>query len=99
MTNFRIGHPDKRNWTIEQFVQGGSHPITKKRGPDKWEIIGYYGSPEDVAKYVLRHQIELPDGTLQNQIQDLLTEIERAEKSILEQLKKTYDEKENYDNI
>ena len=97
MNNFRIGHPDKRNWTLEELIPGGLHPTTGRRGPDKWAKVGYYGSLEDLAKYLLRHQIELPDGTLQNQIRDLLIEIRRAEQSILEQLNKIYDEKENYD--
>lgn len=88
MSNFRIGHPDKRNWTLEELIPGGLHPTTKERGPDKWEIVGYYGSPEDLARHLLKRQIELPEGTLQTQLKDLLAEVKAAEARIVEALTK-----------
>lgn len=86
--NFRIGHPDKRNWTLEELTPGGLHPTTKERGPDKWAIVGYYGSPEDLARHLLKRQIEVPEGTLQTQLKDLLTELKAAEARIVEGLTK-----------
>ena len=90
MNELRIGRPDKRNWTIEELTPGGLHPITREQAPAKWGIVGYYGSPEDLAKYLLRHQIELPVGNLQTQLIELLTEIKAAEQRITEMLKTTF---------
>ena len=92
MTNFRIAHPDKRNWTLEELTPGGLNPTTKEQGPDTWKIVGYYGSPEDLAKYILRRQIELPDGTLQSQIKDFIAEIKAAETRIVQEIRLVYQE-------
>lgn len=89
---FRISHSDKRNWILEELTPGGLNPTTKEQGPDTWKTVGYYGSPEDLAKYLLRRQIKLPDGTLQNQLKDLLVEIKAAEARIVQELKLAYPE-------
>jgi len=90
MGNFRIiRSPDKKCWIYQEFVPGGIHPVTKERGPDKWEIVGYYGKLEDLAIYLLNRQIEVPEGTLQEQIKGLRAEVKAAEARIAESLKQS----------
>lgn len=85
--NFRIARYDARNWVLEEFLPGGLHPVTRQQGKGKWEAVGYYGKLEDLAIALLNRQIEVPDGTLQNQVKDLLVEIQAAEIRIAEELK------------
>lgn len=85
--SFRIRRPDERNWILEQLVPGGIHPTTRQPGQDRWEVVGYYGKLEDLARYLVDRQIEVPEGTLQDQIKGLLVELKAAEGRILEELK------------
>lgn len=77
--SFRVTRlSDKRTWVLEEKgIKGGN----------SWLLVGYYGKLEDLAITLLNRQIEVPEGTLQNQVKDLLAEIKAAEKRIAEELK------------
>ncbi len=77
---------EPRYYTYQQWVTGGINPQTGKKADDHWRDIGYYGKLSDLVIYLVNNHIEVPDGTLQTQIRELLTEIKRVEKSILEAL-------------
>ncbi len=81
--NFRIARPDAKNWTLEELVPGGIHQRTKKRGPDKWRVIGYFGGLEDLLSHLINRQLEVPEGTLETQIRDLLAELKTVEERLL----------------
>lgn len=57
----RVRRYDDKNIIIEVFVPGGPHPITKEVGPDHWEIYGFYGKMEDVAKALVNLLVDIPD--------------------------------------
>ena len=78
---------DERCWIYEEWLAGGISRKTGQPSPGYWHTVGYYGSPEDLAKYLLRRQIEVPEGTLQTQLKDLLAEIKAAEARIVEGLR------------
>lgn len=88
MSNFRIiRSPDKKCWIYQEWIPGGVHPVTKEPGPDKWEVVGYYGQLSDLAIYLLNRQIEVPQSTGQQQIIDLRAAVKAAEARIAEALK------------
>lgn len=83
---FRIIREPKY-FTYQQWVVGGIKPQTAgERADDHWRDVGYYGKLSDLVIYLVNNHIEVPEGTLQTQIGELLTEIKRVEKSILEAL-------------
>jgi len=84
-STFRIIR-ESRFYTYQQWVVGGIAPQTGEKADDHWADVGYYGKLSDLVIYLVNNHIEVPDGTLQTQIKDLLAEIKRAESSILEQL-------------
>jgi len=77
---------DGRCWIYEQWLVGGVNNKTGLASPGYWSVVGYYGQLSDLVIYLVNRNIELPDGTLQTQIKDLLAEMKRVEKSILSQL-------------
>jgi len=77
---------DKRYWIYEEWAKGGAIPGTNKKGDDHWNVIGYYGSLEDLAKYLLRRQMEVPQSTGYQQIKDLVIAIKIAETQIIQKL-------------
>ena len=86
---FRITRStDKKNWQFEEW----STEVYRKTGkpsPGYWRVIGYYGKLEDLAIYLLNRQIEVPEGTLQEQIKGLRAEVKAAEARIAESLKQS----------
>lgn len=83
---FRIARYDAKNLVIEELIPGGLHPVTRKPSDDKWKTIGYFGRLEDLVRFLLNRQIQIPDGTLETQIPALLAEIKAAEARTLETL-------------
>lgn len=71
---------------IYQEWKVGINPKTGELSTGYWSLVGYYGKLQDLVIYLVNRHIEVPEGTLQNQMKDLLTEIKRIEKSILSQL-------------
>lgn len=84
---FRIVRPDKKNWVLEEWAAGGINRKTGLPSPGYWKTFGYYGKIEDLAKYLLNHQIELPDGTLQNQVRDLLAGLDQLEARLVQEIR------------
>jgi len=78
---------DDRCWIYEQWLVGGIDKKTKQPSPGYWYTVGYYGQLSDLVIYLVNRHIEVPAGTLQNQIGDLIIEVKRVEESILSQLK------------
>ena len=78
---------DKRCWIYEEWTKGGIHPTKKTISQDHWVTIGYYGSLEDLAKYLLRRQIEVPKSTGYQQIKDLIAATKVAEIRIIQEMK------------
>jgi hypothetical protein len=78
---------DGRCWIYEQWRVGGIDRKTGKVSEGNWYTVGYYGQLSDLVIYLVNRHIEVPDGTLQTQMKDLLIEVKRVESSILEQLK------------
>lgn len=85
--NFRIRRYDAKNLVLETLVPGGLHPITQQPGPDRWEIVGYFGKLSDLLIYLLNQQIAIPGGTLETQINNLLAELQAAEARVVATLK------------
>jgi len=77
---------DRFSWALELWVEGGIKRGTRKQSQDHWQLIGYYGKFSDLVIYLVDQQIQVPEGTLENQIPALIAEIKRVEKSILRQL-------------
>ena len=86
MKKYRIRKLDDKNLVIEKFspsrvMVGGKHK--GKISEDGWSIMGYYGKLEHVVSHLLKYHI---DGAFNNG-QELVAEIKRAKKEILEALK------------
>ncbi len=77
---------ESKYYTYQQWVTGGIKPQTGEKADDHWRDVGYYGKLSDLVIYLVNNHIEVPDGTLQTQIKELLVEIRRVEKAILEVL-------------
>lgn len=86
MNTFRVRRYNELNWTLEEWIPGGLHPVTKQPGSGKWVITGYYGKLKDLAVYLLNRQIEVPEGTLGEQVPALIEAIKAAEVRIAETL-------------
>lgn len=84
---------DAKCFIYQHWVKGGTNPKTQEKVEDHWSTIGYYGKLSDLVIYLLNRHIEVPKGTLENQMKDLLIEIKRIEKSILSQLTEAEKEK------
>lgn len=79
---------DKRCYIYQEW-KVGINPKTGQLSTGYWSIVGYYGQLSDLVIYLLNRHIEVPLGTLENQMKDLLIEVKRVEKSILSQLIET----------
>jgi hypothetical protein len=91
MNDFRIGRPDPKNWTLEEWRTGPNRK-TRELSPGHWAVVGYYGKLEDLIKALVNRQIVLPDGTLAEQIPALLSELKAAEARIFDSLNKSFPE-------
>jgi hypothetical protein len=81
--DLRIHRYDRKNWTIEEWTEGGIGPAG--RGPDGWKIIGYYGKLKDLAVCLLDEMIVLSDDSATSGRQ-ILQAITEAEERILAHL-------------
>lgn len=85
MNSFRITRSnDKKCWILEEPVTKPSR--TGKVNNGNWRTIGYYGKLSDLAVYLLNRQIEVPAGTLAEQVPALIEAIKAAEMRIAETL-------------
>lgn len=87
---FRIRRIDQYSWGLEFWVTDSIDQKTGKPAKDHWKIVGYYDKLSDLVIYLVDKSIQVPEGTIENQVKDLIAEIKRVEKSILNQLEAEY---------
>jgi len=83
---YKILKSDPLNWTVEEHIFGGGIVAKGKYSgqiqKESWKVIGYFNSPQDAIKYVLKRCV----GDEFNLTNNLLEAITKAETNILNNL-------------
>ena len=78
---YQLRRFDARNLVIERLQK----PKDSSKEASRWEPIGYYGNLGDLISALLKMNIDVPEGLSASMVR---LEIKRAERSILEAIKR-----------
>ena len=77
---------DNRCWIVQELSQGINRKTGKMSEP-YWKDSGYYGKVEDIVKALISQKIDVPDGTLIQQMKEFIAELKKVEKRLAEEIK------------